>query len=559
MKRFFQNGIITTIISSMIITSCVMDLDISKVPTDVQLSGSLVMPVGESKVTVNQLLSNIGAGDIFTKNGTNISINSEANMEYPYRTIQILEFSKETQTPLLPSTALGNLPMFILAPNTSIPRITKADTIDLGLNSDPTKVSISKVEISSATLSLTVNAAAELLSIPATNLSFVVSFPDNNLVKKDGSPYSISFTPDSYGVAKNILLTDFNILTPNNVQGIPMSIDIDAKSGNTAVNVAKSSAITTKIEFKQLNYTVAWGKFQPAAGSKNSAIVPIDLPASLSGLNLKFSNPKATITVNNNIGAKLTFNINYVHALGATNNVLAKASFAGSDSIKYIINKPLTPGDSALTSIVLDKDSGATDKLFGANELPKSLKYEFAAGINNDAALNFITPSAKLKANIKISLPFQLNAGSSIQYVDTMPNFGSSLNTTLQNTTLDKAILVLTITNGLPLATVFEFLDMTDALGNPLLQSNFTKKYDIEPPVVDATGLIKTTHAQQLQIELTTAQWEDFKKVKDLKFKVTLNTANNGTNPVSLNTTDEFNVKFGVYAKGSTIINLGKK
>ena len=535
-----------------LLNGCVNDVDLDKLSKEVKIDASLIVPIGSATVSINDLLKKLGTQDYLDTTNNQMLVVAQDSIEYVYRVIKPLEYTVETKIPFLP-TSVGIVG--VVPPNTTIPTIEKTDSIKLGLNTTPGE-RIDQLDVATATISFSVTPSAELSSIPASNLVFTVTFPGNQLKKKNGDPYVLTVHPTAYGVLQQEDLTDFIILTPNSSSGFPMKMTVDAKTGSLPLTVGVASEFSTKTIFNNLSYTAAWGRFEPTKLIADLVKIPLNLPAEFA--NLKFSNPQIDISLTNNVGVPLFFDISYVKAYDNSNAEIAKASFNGNDGRIYHFNRPIVPGESALTSIKLDKDTGDTHQLFASGKVPSTLECKFTSGlITTDNALSFITPTAKIKAKVKIKIPVQFDAGNYYEMTDSIKDAGASFRSTFKEATVENMTLVLDITNGLPFATTFQFVNLKDSLGTPILQS-LVQSYKINAPDVNTAGEVTTKHVQQLRFELNKAQIEEFKRMKDLKFTVRVG-GQDDTKAISFNRTNNFTVKLGAYVKGGIIKNLDNK
>jgi hypothetical protein len=539
---------------SAVITSC-REIDLTNISNDVAIDESLITPVGEASLTANDLLIKLGQQDYLDTIGNEIYFISEENLSYRFRDIDLNKYAQGQSFVFKPWS--GSAIPVPLAAGTVIPPIIASDSINLGLNSSSSE-RIVKAEIASATVGLNVVLTNDIKNaITPANLNLKIEFPGNAVTLADGvTPLVINTTPNAYGTVKNIPLTNFIMNTPAGATGIPVKVTVNAKT-TSAATASSASSFTCNLSFSQISFKVLWGHFEPDTYAKDSLSVPIDLhlPTSFSSLNLRFANPTATVTVNTNIGANLRFNVDYVKALDNNNTVIAKASFNGSDSHTFHLAKPTTVGAWKSTIIKLDKDTGATDRLFATGKIPSILQYKFSSGLDPDP-LSFIVPNSLINANVKISIPLLLNGGSSVEFNDSIKNIGVSLTSDLKDVTINNATIILNVTNGFPVSATLELVNLVDANGQALLKDLQTK-YSIEAPTVSATdGSVTATHVQQLKIVLTPGQEADFKKLKDLHFRVVLGDPAS-KNQMHFSKTNFFKVKAGVFANGTVTGTIG--
>lgn len=542
-------------VSSMLFTSC-KDIDLTGISSEVMIDESLIAPVGEASVTVDDLLLKMDDPTRIHTEGTEIFITYEDSVDYKFREIDVTKFTGNVNFEFAPwsSSSSATLPA-----GTNIPISPVTNSINLGLQANSSE-QIVKAEISTATLGLNLILSPDIKNKVSSTIT--VRFPNNGITKRDGTPFIISLIPDASGVASSTL-KDFIMSIPPGSNAIPVEVTIDAMA-TSDVNVSSSSKFTCDINFKLQDYKVLWGNFQPATTSKDLSKIALDLPTSLSGLNLKFANPTVTLTIKSNIGAALLFNVDYVRALDKNDATIASAFFTGPDSYNngdsrvFRLTKPKNPGEWATTAppIVLDKDNGATNRLFESGKIPAALEYQFSSGVAADPELSFLVPDAGIKAHVDVKVPLQLNAGSTVEMTDSIKDIGVNLTSSMKDITINTGTLILNITNSFPTAATVELINMKDVQGNEILKS-LTKVYSIDAPAeVSADGSVTKTKIQQLQIELKDGQFDEFKKLKDLVFKITLGDKTS-TKTMHFSKANFIKVKAGVFVKGTITGNIG--
>lgn len=541
--------------SSMLFTSC-KDIDLTGISSEVMIDESLIAPVGETSVTVDDLLLKMDDPARIQTEGNEIFITYEDSVDYKFREIDVTKFKGGVTLPITP----WSLPIPVTLPaGTDIPIDPVKTSIELGLNANSSE-QIVKAEISNAILDLALILTPEIRGKITSVIT--IKFPNNSITKADGTPLIISLSPSSEGVA-TYALKDFVMKVPTGSAAIPVEVTVDAKT-SSSVTVSSSSMFTCNLNFYMQDYKVLWGHFQPATYSKDMSSITLDLPTSLSDLNLKFANPTVNLTVKSNIGAALLFNVDYVRALDKSNTVIAKAFFTGVDSYNngdsrvFRLTKPSStnPGGWATTpTIILDKDNGATNRLFESGKIPAALEYQFSSGVDADPELSFLVPNAGIKAYVGVKVPLQLNVGSSVEMTDSIKDVGVNLTSSMKDVTINTGTLILNITNSFPTAATVELINMKDVQGNEILKT-LTKKYSIDAPEVNADGSVTKTKVQQLQIELKDGQFNELKKLKDLVFKITLGDKTS-TKSMHFSKANFIKVKAGLFAKGTVTGNIG--
>lgn len=545
---------------STLLTSCMNDIDLMNISKEIKIDESLVLPIGEANMSLEEILANqdlmakIDSQGLISAQGFEVLFQDTSNVSFKFREINLARSSQALLKTFNVSTV-----DFVFPPNTSIPTFTSFENINLGINSNPSVERIDSVKIGFATLSIKITETD--LAINPSDLKLTLSFPENKLRKRDGSSNTILFSPKVFGQTDDVPIINFVIITTGNASELPIQMNLDFKSGSQPLKVSPTSKIEVQLKFNKLDYEVAYGFFQPAILASSTIQKPIELGSTVSGGVLKFSNPILTVNATSNIGTYLRFKVDYVKAFVKEDPTQeSKASFNGNDYITYNFSKPKFPGDTVNKVMIFDKDNGATYRLFEKEIRPNMLEYKFSALVNEDAISqdptpNYITPDSRIDAVLKIEIPFQLNAGSNFELKDTIENVGKNIKSNLKDIDVETAILVLKIANGLPVKAKLTLV-LLDSLG-ATINTTIKKVYDINSPAVDSEGLVATNGItpQTIQIDLTKSQVEDLKKSKNIAYLVHLE-GRDSTSKIHLTKMNTFGVKLGIFVKGSVKKNL---
>lgn len=559
-KKSIFKCLLTCWIVATAFSSC-NEIDLTNISKDIAIDESLLIPAGESTITIQDVLTKTGTNDVKIE-GNEVNFVSEKDLDYSFRKIDLLRYSAEKTVIVKPWSAISG--SILIPAGTTVPTSTIADSISLGINDASRNPGerIESAEITSATIGLVVSLTNDIKnSIRNSDISITIRFPNNTVTNFDGSAYKdILITPNSYGTVKNIVLNNFIMHTPGGASGIPVEVKVSAKtsSGTTASN---NSAFNCTLKFNQIAFKTVWGHFSPDSNSKDSLRINLNLPTSLSKFDLRFANPTANITVKSTVGAKLKFNVDYVKAFDKNNKEIAKAHFTSpeGDSHTFKIPKPKSIILSGDTTIILDKNQGRTDLLFASGEIPDALEYKFSSGVETDlSSLDFILPDSKIAAHVSVKIPMILNPGSSIELLDTIKNVGRNLKSSMKDVNVDSASvsLVLAVTNHFPLPAKLEIVNPVDSLGKEVLK-DFQRTYDIKVPTSLTTdGSVVTPMVTEFVIQLKKDQYEEIRRMSNLYFKVSLGDKSS-TTPAHILKDDYMKIKLSGYAKGTITGTLG--
>jgi len=559
-KISFIKDLSILLLCSTVLTSCMNDVDLLNISNEIKIDESLVLPIGEANMSLEEILANqklmaeVDSQGLIISQGIEVLFQDTSSVSFKFREIDLAGTSQKLSLPYFVSPV-----EVVIPPNTNFPTINSDNNIDLGINSQPSVERIDSVRIGSATLGIKVTVTD--LAINPSDLKLILSFPDDRLRMRDGSSNAIHFSPKVFGQTDNVQINNFVMKTSGGVSELPIRMKIDFKSGNQPLTVGPASKIEVELKFNKLDFEVAYGLFQPSVLASSTIQTPIEIGSTLSGAVLKFANPTLTLTASSNIGTYLRFKVDYVRAFVKENPTQeSKMSFDGKDSEIFDFSKPKVPGDKVMKVIKFDKNYGSTDKLFENDILPNMLEYKFSALINkefidNDPTPNYITPDGKIDAKLKIEIPFYLNAGSNFELKDTIENVGKNVRSKLKDVVVEKAVLVMKVMNGLPVKAKFTMI-LLDSLG-ATINSSIEKNYDINSPMVDNEGLVTTNGItpQTIQIELTQSQIEDLKRTKKIAYLVRMD-GKDSTSKIHLTKLNTFSIKLGIFVKGSVTKNL---
>lgn len=560
-----KKGIVSSLILfagllTVIFTSC-NDVDLLNFSKDIRIQESLVTPVGEVSVSLGKLLNVVGEQDLIGTEADSIYLQISDSLEFKY---QIFNINKGI-TPLT-FTFTPFQSNQVLPPNSSFPVIESTENVNLGLNTDIAKQRVDSVWINSVKFNVSLDANVG----SASNYSYEVSFPVNNLRYANGNQVILTGTFSAFNQIKEVVLNDVKLFTTNASTVLPVKLKIIATTGNATTNVNPQTTINVTTELKEIDYDVAFGLFDPQPIEANPYSLNFNLseflrdavPANIS-YNLKLANPKIDVQIQSNIGNYLSFNIGYLKAYEKDNpSIFAQSLFAnGTNSTSENFKKPAMYESVKHNFKQLNRTNGSTNLFFDMTKNYDTFEFDWSIKNNVDSmnahpnSHNFILSDTKVKAKMKFTVPLYFDAGTSISYSDTIKSIGSGISSALENGALDTVILVLTIKNGLPIKVKFELTNFLDAQGNELNLPGLNKIYDIDSPEVNADGTTSKIAESQIQLNIGKNQVNELKKLENLKFMVTV-AGELENSAIQFTKNNTLGVKAGVYVKGTATLNL---
>ena len=525
-------------------------VDLTGMSKDIQLQESLVIPVGEGNISVNDLLKKLNLQNIST-NADTINFTAEFNKDYQFTDPNLLSNAQQK------NNTYGLTPS-IIPTNSNIP-ITGGNQFSINLGLDPLSSTerFDSLHVRNAVFSINlsfndIKVAATGVGISPSDIQVTLIFPKMKYIG-GVDPVSKDINISQFGQPTDINLSNFTLNTAGST-GIPFQILF--KSASRSLIIGSTGSLSTIIKINQIDNLVAYGQFQPASSAPTTIKLPLDILSSLP-TGMRFANPKAMITLQSNIGSYLKFNILGVKAYSKDGSTIKQALFNGNPTITESINvKPTNPGETVTKSLrTLDNVYGTTDQLFDTSVKLDTLEYKFS--VQTDDALNslhqptFVMPGMKMSANVKIQIPFYLKAGSNISLSDTIKNVDGALKN------IDNATLVLKVTNGLPIKISYKmkFLDTNNTV---ITSSINDSTYVINSAQVDSKGIVITNGATitNLNIALNSAQTAALNNAKHMVYTITV-TGQDQSKAIQFTTSNYFKVKLGVFAKGKYTTTMG--
>ena len=562
----FRFLLLLSVFFSILFVSCEADIDLNNISNDISLHPDLIVPIGGANVSLGELLSaNVSLGKYLTVDDSEINYQRIDSSEFKFPVLNFLANSKELNR----NITLGPSGTFVPS-NYNLPTIAVSDTVDLGLNAGNNRDRVDSILVKSATIGVVINVSPDLASINPNDLKFSIVFPNGKIRMLNGTSSTITFKPIGYGIPYDVVLSNFMMSTSGKERGIPIEIRMDAKTGALPLVLNSTSTVTNKISFKQLDYSVVYGTFKSGFNLSNSFKQGIDLDKDFPNGLLKLADPQVSISAISNVGMYLNFRIDFIKAYVSTNQNVNPifANFNGSPDVNIELKrKPSNPGDTVhLILPTLNKDWGGTNLLFENESKPDVLQYDFTTSVDSlysvkDKSPSYITSDAKIKVYLKTIIPLSFSKGSYYEFSDSISNIFVGISNALNQfpyTKIASTVLILNVTNGLPVRTSFTF-DLTDSLGK-VLPTTFVKNYVIQGGKVDGNGIVQPGKEtkQSIQLVVTKDQLDVLKKARFLTYKVRIdgNDINSNIHFIKSNT---FDLKAGLFVKGDVNASLGTK
>jgi len=572
MKRTTFFIFLTTIITCSILLISCNNVDLVNFSRDIKIDESLVIPVGEENLTIK---------DVFTKFGlpNNVdTVNREITFHWSFRnelllnTLNLADSIFPFDKTIYPSPFPITYPPFV-----PIDLPAYYSNFNLSVNTVGSKDRVDSVFVNSSLLNVQVDLSSDLeAQIQAKDLTVEFVFPDDKLhIDNNITP---TFTPVAYGKSGQIAIGKYS-LRLNGASVIPFTINFYIKPQNTPITILPTSQVFLKMNFLNIDFSVAYGFFNLLFNEQKDQPMPIRIEDYLPDAFFRFSNPNTELTAISNVGADLKVKIDYLKVYNSatpTNFIYTWFNNHTTNSLSQTVPGPLLLGDSAKTKFqTFDNRNGELDHIFDNKPYPNMINYKFSVINNASRIKNFVTPSSSVKIDVKTTIPLKLKNGSNYFFKDTIQNL--NLDTLMEYA--DSAVLVLKLKNGLPTKARFRMTfwkstlanDTISALNGPtsVIKESTTPGdlfsiYEINSPKVDSLGNVTGITPQSINIVLDRNQISVLKQTKSIIYSlafeagVTIVGGVEKPNALHFTTDNTFGVKLGVFIKGNKVINIGK-
>lgn len=554
-------------------TSCISDFDLLNTSADILIDETLVLPIGEGSVTVEELLKKFGLPEDFDTTGNEISYHQSFSYEYTYDKLNL----SDTIKPFTKIIYLSTTPL-TFPPNFPFNFPLYDATVELPVNNS--KYPDERVDsaiINSARMKVQVDVSPDLFGIPASAFKIEFVFPDEMIRIDNGT--KPTFEPVAYGQVGYINIGKIAVLLKG-ANKIPFKIKVIMKPQNTFIRISPTSNVVLNMRFEDVDLSVVYGFFKLNIEYSSTYDLPININDYMSNSLLKFANPKLDISATTNVGMSINLKMNHLKLYNKANpaNVFDAMFYDPLTGTKNVFftdtfNGPTTVGNSIVKNFAqFNSVNSEIDRVFDNKPYPDVLDYKVTLTSNASRISNFITVDNKVKLDIKASIPLQLKGGSHFTLTDTIKNL--NIGTLLDN--VDTAVLVLKIKNGIPVKAKYRMTywksnlpnDTVPAIGGSIstivddtAMGNLTSQYLLSSPTVKADGSVDEIVPQSIKIMLNKSQIESLKFSKFIIYTLVMENSekdDNGLitlNPANISTKNSFGVKLGLFVKGNGIIN----
>lgn len=553
---------------SIAVVSCKNDIDLSNIDNNILINESLVVPLGEASVSVLNVINKYGTKNTVTFAGDeNIYLQIFDSTEYSLHDYDLTS----KVLPINQNLIMSDLQVAVIPPMI-VSTINVPSFFLLGFNTSGQSDRLHRVTLKDAQIKFNVNLSPDLLAIPPSNLSFRLIFPTDRLIEQ--VPTNTVITPSGYGQDFAINYGQLTFNTDTIINGVkqpgattlPFMIEIKVKGIDKPILITPNlSAFSYSMQFTSMNFEVIFGKFRPKLVNNSVVKLPLKINEILPNAFLRFANPQIYVKSTSSLGANMKFQIDYLKAYTIGDASSEKYAWFNGHTTKSrseVVGGPLNYGDAPVVQNLstFDKTNGEIDKLFDTQPYPNQIEYMFS--VDEDPNTNrsevFVASDSKVKVNVEVRVPVELKNGSYFELNDSILNVNSTIGKILDD--VDSAILVLNITNSLPLKAKYLMTFWNAA--EQKITTTIANEYTLNSPDVDVSGnvIVPATGLaiQQILVKLNKTQISDLKNTSKIKFTLRVD-GKDVAAPIHITRTNSIKVKFGVFVNASTTQNLGKK
>ncbi len=546
-------------------TSCITNVNIEDINSDMTLGTSLALPIGSVHANMMDLL-NIVDSTYVTSDSTNAicllyeqnNINLNLNLDTSFRKG---EYLKETLT-LKTQPCFQEL--FSLLPSNikSIPLPTgsydfSVDTIynlDFNRIKEGEITQIDWARINAANIDLIIK--TEGIELSKENF-LILSLHYPCLLEEEYEHLfeDIIITTNNFSLKKSMknFIAHFEELEGN---FIDLEIDFKLVSTGTT-SISRDAKLTFETEINLINthevHGFVWYK-EPIDEGKITYEIPQDIFQNelLTNNKLLFANPEVTIKATTNVGLPLQLELDNVYATKGER--IEHAFFNGKDKVIQNLNIPKEAYDSATTIITINREYGSLHTLLSM--LPETINLDYKVTTPQETKTKigeqFLTIPVLARLDMQAKLPFQFDPTTSFTYKDTLEaNLSDLLGSSLEMINIDTICIYLDVNSKLPVNASLKlgYLNENDEL---IMESN---SFTINSAEVDLEGRVQTPTTTELALATSSQTIEDIYNTKKIVLEIGVEGYDENSK-IYFEITNAIDIKVSAFAKAKTNISL---
>lgn len=487
---------------ALVMQGCLPEYSLGNEDLDEQWDPGFAIPLLESSVTVDDLLSDFETGGFIRTGSDNL-----LTVVYRAQSTSVSGGSlfnlQDVQVPFVDTVLQVPSPF---APPTAINAIT--------FKAGRYAYSVASLETQAVTVTVT------LTDLRQGGVAFERTY---NLAASNGS------TP--------VTLTD-----TAQVAGYTMSWaggDFEARYRATRADGQAVTLPNSSFALTDLAYSYIDGYFGPRTLPISYSLSVVDLFQNWTAGNIQFENPKLTFQFENSFGFPIRLVADSVSALTAANNTLQVQSTTLTNGIDLSFPSLTQVGSAATTQVVFDNTNSNIASIVSA--VPYEFYYDLEGNINpnNDPNIsNFVTDTSRLNIDLDVELPLY-GSISQFEIMDSLDFDFSEYND------IDRMDFLLNASNGFPVDLEVQIYFLDD--NRNTLDSLFSAStHVLRAATNDAGGIVTSPTLTTEEFGLTGSRLERLKlDARKILVVGAFATPNGGSTPVKVLNTYRADIKLG--------------
>ncbi len=381
----------------------------------------------------------------------------------------------------------------------------------------------------------------EFVSTLAENLELNLNFPgsDQNGVEVDTTIIIAAGATTTGSINLNGSILDLTQDPSQNHSRLPIAVAATLVGSGNMVNIDSSDALDMTFEMTNLQFGHIRGFFgtQQITIDPGAVDLAIDFLENFDG-EISFAEPSIAMAITNSIGLPIQLVLDF--------NSFKDGTAYGLNGPNYVLPYPTTLGNTATGTLTFDNTNSSIVDVF---TLPKdSITYGGTVNVNHDTTTfgteNFVTNTSSISGDLLMEMPFYFTA-TGLGFYDTLATNQNNSDVLPEGASLESAKLLLQTTTTLPLDAALN-LTFYDANWNTILVKDFGL---MESGIPDANGIIVAANILDSELELDASEATAVLEAVHITAEATMDTYNNGTDPVKLRTDATLNLNLGVQFK----------
>lgn len=553
--------------------SCIQKLDFNEMDKNVSYGTSLVMPVGYSTMTAAELVAEINNPIIVADaNSNTVFLHIMQNEKLSIDEFLKLNMVQSSSNAYSLNSMLGSLSLPANIDHTNVDAanaqlgLLNNGLFDFGLDRyensqlvrrvDYVKIGSTKLVVNSVVTDITG------LSANGAKIKIDLKFPNiEGISARTFTFYADGVSNSSEWVLSDIEMSFLQGHLPRSRTSVDVSYSFICPDGST-IALGADANVQTWIEFDNIRVELAKGWFGESylvASDNIEKELPTDFFKSevVANNQLLFHNPIITLNVRHNAGAPLSLIVNGISCSNEQGQSVS-ADFNGSPSVVKSLARATTVGAESNTTIVCDREHGATNRLFTVQK-PSKIKYNFSLNFDKDVApqdlideiQHFVLRPTYMDLDIDVKLPFHFDPKTNFSRVDTIKDVNLDSIMDALKIDFEHVELYMTFNNHLPIygeADIF----FVDAVGNVLYEF---KDLVIQGPSVDTNGMVQSAMKSDVNLSVEKDYTSAIRAAKHVIIKYSLK-GKTENDQINIRATDWLKATLGLYVKGMVKTHL---